>query len=167
MHFFPRRLSPSFVIASIAVFVALAGTAVADVIITSPDQLASDVITSPKIVDGGVQQKDERNPSLRAKIDRNGKVIAGDVPGGVVEHTKRGQYNVTFSAGDLGPLGLDTCGVAANPVLDFPENRALKAYASHAPGSAQINVFMFQQGVVDGKLAENLADAAFDLVLAC
>ena len=126
---------------------ALAGTATAAVIISSPDQLASNVITSPKIVDGAVAQSDERNPSLRAKIDRNGKVIAGDVPGGVVEHPKKGQYNVTMSLGDVGPLGLDTCGVSANPWLDFPENRHLKAYANLAPGSAQVNVFVFEQRV--------------------
>ena len=167
MHLIPRRLSPSLIIAMIALFVALAGTATAAVIITSPDQLASNVVNSPKIVDGSVSQSDERNPSLRAKIDRFGKVIAGDVPGGVVEHPKKGQYNVTMSLGDVGPLGLDTCGVSANPGLDFPENRALKAYANLAPGSAQVNVFVFEQGVENGQLKERLADAAFDLVLAC
>jgi hypothetical protein len=164
MSLIPR---PSLIVATIALFVALAGTATAAVIISSPDQLASNVITSPKIVDGAVSQSDERNPSLRAKIDRNGKVIAGDVPGGVVEHTKKGQYNVTMSLGDVGPLGLDTCGVAVNPGLDFPENRALKAYANLAKGSAQVNVFVFEQRVENGQLKEQLADAAFDLVMAC
>jgi hypothetical protein len=167
MHLIPRRLPPSMIVAMLALFVALAGTATAAVIISSPDQLASNVITSPKIVDGAVAQSDERNPSLRAKIDRNGKVIAGDVPGGVVEHTKRGQYNVTMSLGDVGPLGLDTCGVSVNPWLDFPENRHLKAYANLSPGSAQVNVFMFEEGVENGKHVEKLVDAAFDLVLAC
>ncbi len=168
MHLISRRLSPSLVLAVAALFVALAGTATAAVIISSPDQLASNVVTSPKIVDGAVAQSDERNPSLRAKIDRNGKVIAGDVPGGVVEHPKKGLYNVTMSLGDVGPLGLDTCGVSANPWLDFPENRHLKAYANLAPGSAQVNVFVVEQLIDDkGKLAERPADAAFDLVLAC
>jgi hypothetical protein len=167
MSLIPRRLSPSLAVSGVALFVALAGTAVADVIITSPDQLASDVITSPKIVKGAVAQSDERNPSLRAKIDRNGKVIVGDVPGGLVDHPKTGQYNVTFSAGDLGPLGLDTCGVAASPQLDFPGGRHLKAYTSYAPGNAQVNVFMFEQGVENGQLVEKAADAAFDMVLAC
>ena len=164
MHLIPR---PSLIVATIAMIFALSGTAAAAVIISSPDQLASNVITSPKIVDGAVAQSDERNPSLRAKIDRNGKVIAGDVPGGVVEHPNRGQYNVTMSLGDVGPLGLDTCGVSANPRLDFPENRALKAYANLAPGSAQVNVFVFEQRVENGQLKEQLADAAFDLVMAC
>ena len=40
MFLFPRRLSPSLIVAVIALFVALAGTAAAAVIITSPDQLA-------------------------------------------------------------------------------------------------------------------------------
>ena len=167
MYLFPRRLSPSLILAVVALFVALAGTATAAVIITSPDQLASDVITSPKIVKGAVAQSDERNPSLRAKIDRNGKVLAGDVPEGIVDHPQIGQYNVTFSAGDLGPLGLDTCGVAASPQLDFPGGRHLKAYTNHAPGNAQVNVFMFEQRIENGQLVEKAADAAFDMVLAC
>ena len=89
------------------------------------------------------------------------------MPGGVAEHPKKGQYNVTMSLGDVGPLGLDTCGVSANPWLDFPENRHLKAYANLAPGAAQVNVFVVEQGVENGKLVEKAADAAFDLVLAC
>jgi hypothetical protein len=72
-----------------------------------------------------------------------------------------------MSLGVVGPLGLDTRGVSANPWLDFPENRALKAYASLAPGSAQVNVFVFEQGVENGRLVEKPADASFDLVLAC
>ena len=167
MLLFPRRLSPSLVLAVVALFVALAGTAAAAVIITSPDQLASNVITSPKIVDGSVAQSDERNPSLRARITRTGKVLAGDVPGGVVNHPNLGRYDVTMSAGDLGPLGLDTCGVAANPVLDIPGGRHLKAYTNYPPGAAQITVYMFEQKVKDGALVEMAADADFDLVLAC
>jgi hypothetical protein len=54
----------AWLLAVAALFVALADTATAAVIISSPDQLAGNVITSPKIVDGAVAQSDERNPSL-------------------------------------------------------------------------------------------------------
>jgi hypothetical protein len=168
----PRHLSPPLVIAIVALFVALAGTATAAVIITSPDQLASNVITSPKITDRSVKQIDELNPSLRAKIDRNGKVITGDVPGGVVDHVGTGAYNVTMSLGDLGPLGLDTCAVAANPSFDIDpvppfDHRNRRAYASIAPGSAQVNVFMYEPRVDNGVYDEKPIDAPFELVLAC
>lgn len=49
-----RRLSPSLIVASVALFVALAGTAAAAVIIDSPDQIKDKVITEPKLADGGV-----------------------------------------------------------------------------------------------------------------
>jgi hypothetical protein len=173
MLLFPRRLSAPLVVAIIALFVALAGTAAAAVIITSPDQLASDVITSPKIVKGAVAQSDERNPSLRAKIAKNGTVITGDVPGGVVDHPETGRYDVTMSLDDLGPLGLDTCAVSANPSFDLVvtsqgfDHRNLRAYANVAKGSSQVNVFMFESRVENGVYDEEPVDAPFDLVLAC
>jgi hypothetical protein len=60
MHHITRRLSPSLILASIALFVALAGTAAAAAIINSPDQIADRVVTSPKlaqpVVAAGVNQ---------------------------------------------------------------------------------------------------------------
>jgi hypothetical protein len=179
MHLITRRLSPSLVLAVAALWVALAGTAAAAVIITSPDQLAGNVVTGPKIVDGSVAQADERNPSLRARIGKTGAVLTGDVPGGSVDHVKgTNRYDVTFSSGDLGPLGLDTCGAAAAPWFDIggdKSHKPLVAYVNHALGAKQLNVFMFEPQMVDldddGPLepeyVEEPVEAAFDLVLAC
>jgi hypothetical protein len=181
MYFLKRRLSPSIVLAIGALWMALAGTAVADIIISSPDQMANGVVTGPKIakdsinsthiIQRSVLQSDERNPSLRASVAKNGAIVTGDVPGGFADHVAgSGRYDVTFSAGDLGPLGLDTCGIAVSPRFDFDQSsghRQLRAYANHADGSAQVNVFTYEQRMVNGNLVEVPTEAAFDLVLAC
>jgi hypothetical protein len=49
MHHIRRRLSPSLIVASVALFVALAGTAAAAGDHRQPDQLADRVVTSPKL----------------------------------------------------------------------------------------------------------------------
>jgi hypothetical protein len=181
MHLFKRRLSPSFVLAFSALWVALAGTAVADVIITSPDQMADGVVTGPKIAKDAVSspqivprsilQSDERNPTLRARVAANGAIITGDVPGGFADHVAgTGRYDVTFSPGDLGPLGLDVCAVTVSPEFAFDQSeghRQIRAYANLAKGANQVNVFTFEQRVVNGQLVERPTEAAFDLVLGC
>ena len=181
MYFLKRRPSPSIVLAFGALWIALAGTAIADVIITSPDQMANGVVTGPKIakdsissvpiIQRSVLQSDERNPSLRASVAKNGAILAGDVPTGSADHVAgSNRYDVTFSAGDLGPLGLDVCGIAASPRFDFDQSaghRQLRAYANHADGNAQVNVFTFEQRMIDGRSVEVPTEAAFDLVLAC
>jgi hypothetical protein len=186
MHPITRRLSPSLVLAILALFVALGSTALAaGEIITSPDQVKDGVITGPKlapdsvttgtILDRQVKQHDEANPSLRARIAPSGLVLTGDVPDGTVQHVQgSGRYDVTLSAGDLGPLGLDTCAVTASPAfkgLSIANHDLLRAYVNHAPGSKNVQVFTYKERLADvnGRpdLVEVPTDAAFDLVLAC
>ena len=54
MHNVTRRRSPALVVALLALFVALTGTAAAAVIITSPDQLGDRVVTQRAIGFGAV-----------------------------------------------------------------------------------------------------------------
>ena len=191
MHKLRRRLSPSTLIATIALIAATGGTAVAaDIIITSPDQIKDGVVTKPKLAsdsvdqikikDRGVSQRDEINPSLRARIAKNGTILTGDVAGGSVQHVKGShRYDVTFSPGDLGPLGLDTCGVAVSPNFELSsspgnfDHRPINAYVNHAKGAANVQVFTFEPRVVPDpvtkvpELVEIPTEADFDLVLAC
>ena len=174
----PRRPSASMAIALTALFCALGGTAIArDILITSPDQLASSVVTGPKIasdavsgtkvLDRTIAQRDVINPSLRAQIRKDGFVIGGDVPGSIQHVGGSNRYDIPFSSGDLGPRGLDTCGFSASPWFDFDPSsghRALRAYVNHAPGSAQIQVFTFELRS-DG--IEHPTEANFDVVAAC
>ena len=179
MHRRSRRPSASMAVALTALFCALGGTALAqtDILITSPDQLGSSVVTGPKIATNAVSgikvlnrtiaQADEINPSLRAQIRKDGFVIGGDVPGSIQHVKGSNRYDIPFSSGDLGPRGLDTCGFSASPRFDFDQSsghRALRAYVNHAPGAATFQVFTFQQRA-DG--IEIPSEAGFDVVAAC
>src|ERR1044072_9230621 len=127
MHRKTRRPPASLAVAFAALFVALGGTALAQsgVLISSPDQLGPSVVTSPKIapsavttadvLDHTIAQRDERNPSLRAKIRKDGTVLAGDIAGSIQHVAGSNRYEIAFSSGDLGPNGLDGRGVGARP----------------------------------------------------
>ncbi len=173
-----RRPSASMALAFAALFCALGGTALAQsgIIISTPDQLgpavvttpkiAADAVTSAKIADQTVSQANERNPSLRASIQRDG-TGAGDTGGGI-DHVKgSNRYDIGFTSSDVGQGGLDDCAFAANPRFDFDQSsghRALRAYVNHAAGSPTIQVFTFEQRS-DGR--ELPTETAFDVVAAC
>jgi hypothetical protein len=60
MHRSQRRLSPSLVVAAIALFVALSGTAIggiSKVIVKKPEQLAGEVVTAAKLADDAVTNR--------------------------------------------------------------------------------------------------------------
>jgi hypothetical protein len=168
---FRKLLSPSTVIATAAVVVATAGTAVAaGEIITSPDQIKANVVNGSHLIDRTVSQRDENNPSLRYSVAPNGQLITGDM-GGNPEHVAgSNRYDLSFSPSDLGPLKLDTCGFAVSPRLRFSSSPAnnghlkMRAYVNYAKGSNQFQVFTFEQRQ-DG--AEVPAEAAFDAVVTC
>ena len=183
LHSFQARLSPALIIATLALFVALAGSAAAAVIITSPDQLKDGVITeakladnavsSAKIRDHAVQQSDERDPALRARVSGAGALLRGDVIG--VKKTGTGLYNLEFRAADLGSLGLDNCAFTVSPEFVFSQSpgsfnhRPMRAYAMHGAGSAIITVATYEEqfNPATSKIVEVPTDATFDLVLGC
>lgn len=73
----PRVPSPAMVVASIALVVALSGTAVAAVIISSPSQLGKNVVTAKKIKKNAVTSKKVKNRTLLAKDFKAGQLPAG------------------------------------------------------------------------------------------
>jgi hypothetical protein len=73
-----RRLSPSTLIATLALVAATGGTAVAaGEIITSPDQLASAVVTEPKVANDAVSARTLANNSVGIDELRQPVVAAG------------------------------------------------------------------------------------------
>ena len=104
-----RRSSPALIVSIVALFVALAGTAAAAVIINSPDQLGDRVVTeraldfnavsSGKIADGAVHGVHMVHPSLRARVNKDGSrnrsagriVTVGLTPGSVVARGRVGR----------------------------------------------------------------------------
>jgi len=179
MHRTSRRPSASMAVALVALFCALGGTAIAQsgILITSPDQLGTAVVTSPKIATGAVRsttvfdhsiaQRDMVNPTLRAKVRKDGTSLGGDVGGGVQHVQGSNRYDIGFTSSDLGPEGLNSCAFSASPRFDFDQSsghRALRAYVNHATGSATIQVFTYEQRS-DG--LELPTEADFDAVAAC
>ncbi len=73
MHLITRRLSPSLVMAIVVLFVALAGTAAAAVIIESPDQIKGGVVTGTKLANDSVSstkiRKSRRQAAGRGQPD--------------------------------------------------------------------------------------------------
>ena len=104
-----RRPSPATALAGVALFVALTGTAAAQgvpvPIITSPDQLASNVVTGPKIAQAAVSgtdiaqetisDNDLKDPQLKVRAISSGAILPGS--DGTVVRTGLGTYRVTFS----------------------------------------------------------------------
>jgi hypothetical protein len=184
MHHITRRLSPSLLLAIGALFVALAGTAVADVIITSSDQLGDDVVTERSTADdavGTAQLKDravtqlrEAHPHLRARVNVNGagqvKLVAGDVNAltGLQRLTK-GKVRVTFDTANTLGFGksLAQCAFTATPELRLTNGAGavtkLRIYTDNITAST-VDVITTEDREAEG---EKGADASFSLVADC
>jgi hypothetical protein len=76
-HLHPRLPSPAMAVAILALVVALSGTAVAAVIISSPSQLAKNVVTGKKIKKNAVTSKKVKDHSLLGKDFKSGQLPAG------------------------------------------------------------------------------------------
>ena len=115
MHRTPRRPKASMAVALVALFCALGGTAIAQtgILITSPDQLASSVVTSPKILtarSGQPRCSTTRSPSATwatrpcgPMVRKDGTTIGGDLGGGVQHVKGSNRYDIGFTTSDLGP----------------------------------------------------------------
>jgi len=79
MHHLTRRLSPSLLLATRALFLALAGTAIAaGEIITSSDQI-KDGVTGPKLADDAVSSRTLADSSVGLEHLKRPVVAAGVV----------------------------------------------------------------------------------------
>ena len=179
MQFLSRRLSPSFVIAIAALFVALAGTAAAATIVNSPDDMANGVVTEPKLAAESVSrakikpravaQANETNPTLRFSLAANGTLLTGDTV--TPSHAPgSNRYDISFTPGDLGSAGLNSCAFAVSPRFNLTTSPGhnghlnMRAYVNYARGSNNFQVFTFEQ-LPEG--AEVPREAAFDVVVGC
>ena len=180
MHHIHRRLSPSLILAAIALFVALAGTAIADgVIVSSPDQLGPNVVTAGKIAedavdtgelrDKSVLQIDQAHPHIRVRVGATGTAIGGDAA--TITRAGTGSYKLEFNPQlKLGQPNLDHCTPIVTPEFHIDlgtghdDHHRLRAYSNLAASSTFVQVFTYEQGL-DGR--ETPVNAAFDVALAC
>jgi hypothetical protein len=139
-----RRISPALIVAVIARFVVLAGTAAAAVIITSPDQLGDGVVTERALASGAVS---------------GAKLADGAVHGVHKVNPHAGIYQVTVSGFDLRGRSLKNCSVTATPTFRITNKQPLLAEVS-AGGSLTVTVAVSQILATGGA---RLADGGFDL----
>ena len=178
-HRLRRRPSPATAIASAALFVALSGTAVAqsDVFISSPDQLATNVVTGPKIApnsifgiditNGVVSDNDLDDPQLKVRgLAGGGQLSDSD---GTSVRSSLGTYEVTFDTkslnsreGDTGHTMLtDNCAFTATA-----RNR-LAMIAVDGPFAATPNTVTVHAAFPGNTGVIRSVDSQFDILASC
>jgi len=184
LHKLRRRPSPGTALAGIALFVALTGTAAAQgvpvPIITSPDQLASNVVTGPKIAQNAVSgtdiaqetisDNDLKDPQLKVRGLGSGGVLSGS--DGTSVRTSTGTYQVTFNTTALNANG----GGSIDNMLN--NNCAFTAVARNkmaimevdgpfaaTPNTVRVHA-AFPQNVSGGVLLSSV-DTQFDVLASC
>jgi hypothetical protein len=181
-HRLRRRPKPATAIAATALFVALGGTAVAqtDIIITSPDQLASNVVTSSKIqsnsvnssevVNEAVSDNDLRDPQLKVRVLSNGGVLSGS--DGTAIRTSTGTYQVTFNDNPLNAATNDQGDtlLTENCAFSAVSRNKLALMEVDGPFAATPNTVRvhaaFPQNVSGGVLMSSV-DTQFDVLASC
>lgn len=168
-----RRSSPALIVSIVALFVVLAGTAAAAVIINSPDQLGDRVVTeraldfnavsSGKIADGAVHGVHMVHPSLRARVNKDGSHPPFGFDELDTKRLKPGIYQVTFSGFDLRGRTLKNCAVTATPTFSIINKQPILAEVS--AGDSLIVTVAISQLLPDG--GARLADNGFDVTAAC
>lgn len=180
------QLSPSMFVAIAALVVAMSGTAVAaGAIITRPDQLASSVVTEPKLAtnavddrkirDGSVSQSDQAHPILRTRVTAEGFANGDTRP--PTERISEGVYRVTFDREDLaGRSSLSACAFSA--MAESPKVKILEStigieidpLLTTRPFTVTVRVFRNRFDDIDGigKVVEaRPVDRTFYLTAAC
>jgi hypothetical protein len=172
-----RRLSPSIILSSVAVFVALAGTAVADVIITSPDQLGNNVVTgrsigSNEIVSSDVRQEslvdnDLADPQLKVRAIGSGAILPGS--DGTVQRLSKGTYRVTFNAFALNANGNTTTDTMLNNNCAFSavSRNKLAIMSVDGPFAVSPNSVTVQAAFPGTNGLLSAVDTQFDLLASC
>lgn len=170
-----RRVSPSFAVAVAALVAATGGSAVAaGELITSADQIASEVIDGRHIKPRSVAKGDLETPALRIRVTSDGQLV-GDDNDGTVQRRGTANYIVRFSAAALGdgsgprtPVALDRCAVVASPRDVRTETRGVTLQLSpRGSGSGIVLVTATKPTLTDQVLGITRQDTAFDIAAIC
>ncbi len=186
------RSSASIALAIVALVLAGGGTAVAaGALITSSDQIASDVVDGRHVRSHSVPTDDLEDVYLRVRVDRFGNTIGDDNDGTVVRE-QLATYRVTFDSeaatgtGPRRPRDITDCAVTATPTyngeLDLPMEpqevpgpTTLQVTRKTPPGyvgipqlgPASVRVQSFKPRVYNGHFDWMGKDHAFDVIVVC
>jgi hypothetical protein len=171
-----RRLSPSLVVAALALMAAGGGTALAaGEIITSPSQIAPRVIDSRHIRPHGVTRVELQRPALHVRVSREAELL-GDHNDGTVRKLFTGRYEVKFNTDAVDsptdpkgrPFSLDDCSVVATPrfggVSTFYEHGATLHVLQN---DATVTISSTAPVVSNGNITYLSTDVAFDVAAIC
>jgi hypothetical protein len=168
-----RRLSPSTVLATVALVAAGTGTAVAaGPIITDPSQIAPGVVNGLHIEQQSIGKADLDDPYLRVKVNSDGSLNGNKNDNGFpnVEKVSRGVYDVSFNSTVIN--GSD----GSSDESLFSKNCAFSAQARGAlahsvvsgPGPLRPNTVRVQMASFDDRIGlYSSRDNAFDLIAVC
>ena len=177
MHLFPRRASPSMIVATIALFVALAGTAVADVIINSPDELGNNVVTGRSVASNEIFSSDVRqeslvdndlaDPQLKVRSLGSGSILPGS--DGTVQRLSKGTYRVTFNAFALNANGNTTNDTMLNNNCAFSatSRNKLAIMSVDGPFAVSPNTVHVQAAFPGTNGLLSAVDNQFDILASC
>jgi hypothetical protein len=178
-HRLRRRPSPATAIAAVALFVALSGTAVAqsDIIITSPDQLATNVVTGPKIApnsiagidiaNGVVSDNDLDDPQLKVRgLAGGGQLEDSD---GKSVRTSLGTYQVTFDTKSLNSTDGDTGHtlLTDNCAFTATARNRLAMMSVDGPSAATPNTVTVRAAFPGNTGLIRSVDSQFDILASC
>jgi hypothetical protein len=144
-----KRLSPSFAIAAVALFLAVGGGAAATAQIAGSDTTV-----------------------LKMRVTKDGKLIGTDNDG-TVKKAGVGIYDITFTTGPAGskvPLDLERCAVVATPRVETsskPEEVAADVDVQRLGGP---RIFVESTRMLpfgDNKITPFLTNVSFDVVALC
>ena len=180
MHHVRRRLSPSFMVAIVALFVALAGTAAAAVIIKSPDELGDNVVTGRAIASNAIASSDVLQESLldndladpQLKIRVLGTSSVPTVlPGsdGKVQRVSVGTYRVTFDDFALNANGKTSDDTLLNNDCAFTATSRNKQAIMSVEGPAAVspNTVFVDARYPDSNGVMKPVDTQFDAFASC
>jgi hypothetical protein len=124
MPFPRRRPSPAMLVALLALVAAMSGTAVAAVLVTSPDQLAANVVTAPKLATDSVSGRALGEPSVGPDQLTDNAVSNAKLASGAVDERALSAQAVTATRLAAGSVvtsrladGSVTAAKLANPVF--------------------------------------------------
>lgn len=170
-----NRVSPAFVVAVLALFVALAGTAAAaTLIITDPGQVKEGVIDQRHIRNESLSDIDFKDPQLRLRVAADGtKIGSGEASVRRTPGFAKGSYEVTFDAfllnGGNADTGTDTvlnenCAINATP-HDALRQLLVKGPTVQRPNTVTVETAGLRN--ITGGTQFQLEDNAFDIVASC
>jgi hypothetical protein len=168
-----RRVSPSTIIATLALVAAGSGTAVAaGEIITDPSQIAPGVVNGLHIEQQSIGKADLDDPYLRVKVTSKGVLLGSGNDSGApnVQKVSTGTYDVTFNSSKLNgsdgssdeTLLSKNCAVNAQP-----RDKVAHSVVS-GPLPARPDTVRVQMVAINNQTAlYQAADTGFDLIAVC